>query len=905
MNGSIVADVIFVIVVLVLLYVGFRGQSPGILREFRTKLKGYPDLLVYAALIEDGVMLNKDGALMAGWVYRGNDLDSASSYELESLSERVNAALKRRGSGWMMHADAIRTQARGYASESAFPDRTSALIDQERRAQYEAEGAHYESRYVLIVTYLPPVDQEDKITDLLIEGDKIEENSAERAMRTFTAVLQDIEDNLASHLRLDRLRARPNKEGVMMDDLLGHLTYCVTCEEHPVKLPATPMYLDAMIGGVDFYGGLAPRIGKKNIRCIAITGFPNESYPGMLQGLNRLAMSYRWSNRFIFLDQTEAHKHIESKRKKWFMGRQSMRGYIANQTGQTTGAESENHDALDMSVDAQAALDELSSGYVAYGYYSSVIIIAEEDPGTANLNAREVLKFLFNAGFNVRIEDVNAVEAFMGTHPGNGYANIRKPLVHTRNIADLLPLTAVWCGEAHNPCPFYAPDSPPLLYAATSGATPFRMSLHVGDVGHTLVLGPTGAGKSTLLGLITASQFRYPNSQVFVFDKGYSAYGLVKACGGEHYDIMGEFGSPNFCPLAQIDNVNERAWAAEWLETLIALQGVTLTPGHRKAIYHSLTLLADSESRTMTDLLNGPLQEPTLKAALDRYTLDGPLGMLLDSRTDSLREDIFQVFELEHLMESGANAARNVVPVLLYLFHRIEQRLDGRPTLLILDEAWTFIDNSLFAEKIRDWLKTLRKKNASVIFATQSVSDIMGKPITAALLESCPTKILLPNAEARSQNSSAAYKQMGLSDRQIEILSYAIPKRNYYYMSPLGQRLFDMGLGPTAISFVGASGKEDLAMIRQLERELGGDWPAEWLWRRGLNVAAAYWVGGTEEAADAYAVMEKHRQTWPAEWLQLHGHTREAQRWMAAYQRRTGADEGRIVTELHPASAVR
>jgi type IV secretion system protein VirB4 len=198
----------------------------------------------------------------------------------------------------------------------------------------------------------------------------------------------------------------------------------------------------------------------------------------------------------------------------------------------------------------------------------------------------------------------------------------------------------------------------------------------------------------------------------------------------------------------------------------------------------------------------------------------------------------------------------------------------------------------------------LRKKNASVLFATQSVSDIMGKPITAALLESCMTKILLPNAEARSQNSAAAYKQMGLSDRQIEILSYAIPKRNYYYMSTLGQRLFDLGLGPTALSFVGASGKEDLAAIRQLERELGSDWPAEWLWRRGLNVAAAYWVGGTEEAADAYAVMEQHRQTWPAEWLRIHGHAQQAERWMAAYARRTGTgtgtDDGRV-TQLRSA----
>jgi type IV secretion system protein VirB4 len=902
-NGNIVTNVLFVVVLLALVYFGFRGQSPSVLREFRTKMKGYPDLLVYAAVIDDGVILNKDGSMMAAWSYRGNDLDSASMLELDALSQRVNSALKRRGSGWMMHVDAIRVPARDYASESAFPDRTTALIDQERRAQYEAEGAHFETHYIMCVTYLPPLDNEDKLTNMLIEGDKVEETSAARTMRTFTTTLQDIEDNVGSHLRLTRLRAHPNKDGVMMDDLLSHLSYCVTGEEHPIKLPKTPMYIDALIGGVDFYGGLAPRIGNKHIRCICITGFPHESYPGILQGLNRLAMPYRWSNRFIFLDQQEAHKHIESRRKKWFMGRKSMRGYIADQTGQSTGIESDNRDAADMAEDAQAALDELSGGYVAYGYYTSVIVVADENATNANLYAREVLKLLYSAGFNARIEDVNAVEAFLGTHPGNGYANIRKPLVHTRNVADLLPLTSVWSGSMYNPCPFYPPESPPLLFAATSGATPFRMSLHVGDIGHTLVLGPTGAGKSTLLGLITASHFRYPNAQVFVFDKGYSAYALVKACGGEHYDIMGEYGATNFCPLMHVDDPAERAWAAEWLETLVTLQGTQVTPGHRKAIFHALGLLAESESRTMTDLLNGPLQEPTLKAALDRYTLDGPLGMLLDSQTDSLHEDIFQVFELEHLMESGQNAGRNVVPVLLYLFHRIEQRLDGRPTLLILDEAWTFIDNSLFAEKIRDWLKTLRKKNAAVLFATQSVADIMGKPITAALLESCMTKILLPNAEARSTNSSAAYRQMGLTERQIEILSYAIPKRNYYYMSTMGQRLFDLGLGPTALSFTGASSKEDLAAIRQLERELGSDWPAEWLWRRGLNVAAAYWVGGAEEAADAYAIMEQFRKTWPAEWLRVHGHEKQAERWMAAYTRRTAAEESR--QELRSVSSLR
>lgn len=884
--------VIGLILCLGLLYLGLRGQSPETMREFRTKIRGFSDVLVYAAIIEDGIVLNKDGSMLAGWSYRGNDLDSASALELDALAERVNSALKRRGTGWMMHVDAVRRSATSYRTGISFPDRTSALIDEERREQYEAEGAHFETTFVLVVTYLPPPDQEDKISDFFVEGDKISENSAQRAMRNFKAGLQDVEDTLAYNLRFRRLHRRPDRDRLgqefYFDDLLAHLSYCCTSEDHPVRLPRIPMYLDALIGGVDFYGGLKPRIGAKHVRTIGITGFPNESYPGILEGLNRLAMPYRWSNRFIFLDPFESRKQLETRRKKWFTGRKSMKGMMSEQAGQ--GPASVNNEADRMAGDAQAAIDDQAADVVRFGYYTSVIIVSDADSSVADERAREVLKLLFNIGFNARIEDVNAVEAFLGSHPGNGYANVRKPLVHTRNIADFIPLTTIWSGFEENPCPFYPPHSPPLMYTATSGATPFRVNLHVGDVGHTLILGPTGAGKSTLLGLITASQFRYPDAQVFVFDKGYSAYPLAKACGGEHYDIMGEMGSPQFCPLSRIDEPGERAWAAEWLETLVSLQGVKLNPSHRRAIYHALTLLAESPSRTMTDLLHGPLQEPTLRAALDRYTLDGPLGYLIDSQKDSLGDDMFQVFELEHLMESGTNSGRNVVPVLLYLFHRIEQRLDGRPTLLILDEAWTFLDNSLFAEKIRDWLKTLRKKNACVVFATQSVSDVLDKPVTSAILESCLTKIFLPNPEARSQNSSIAYRKIGLSDRQIEILSYATPKRQYYYTSPHGQRLFDLGLGPVALSFVGASGKEDLNVIRRLEATFGSDWPAEWLWLRNLRVAAAHWVGGEADRTTAFQLMENNRQTWPAEWLHYKEEPELADAWMAWYERRVESE---------------
>ncbi len=872
-----------------LLFLGLRGQSLTTVREFRTKLKGYSDVLVYAALVDDGIVLNKDGALLAGWEYRGNDLDSVSAAELDALSQRVNAALRRRGTGWMMHVDAIRYPVSQYAEAGHFGDRTTALIDQERRLQSQAEGVHFDTRYVLVLTYLPPSDREDKLTDFLVEGDKsVGDNSSDRALLTFTKTLREVEDNLASSLRLRRLRSHTERDAdgreYVVDDLLAHLNLCVTDCDHKLRRPAVPFYLDALLGGVDFFGGLKPRIGSRHLRTIAITGFPNESYPGILEALNRLAMPYRWSNRFVFMDAVEARKRLETYRKKWFAGRQSVRSLIG-----APGANSvpSNNEAVRMAIDAQGAIDDLASDAVRFGYYTSTIVVSDADPNVADERAREVLKLLFNLGFNARIEDVNAVEAFLGTHPGNGYSNLRKPLVHTKNVADFLPLSAVWAGLERNPCPFYPPNSAPLAYTSTSGATPFRLNLHVGDVGHTLVLGPTGAGKSTLLCFLAASQFRYPNAQVFFFDKGYSAYPLVRASGGRHYDIMGALDSLTFCPLQHVDDEAERAWANEWLETLVELQGIRVTPGHRRAIHHALELLAESESRTLTDLLSGPLQHEELRSALSHYTLDGPLGSLLDSRVDYMRDDAFQVFELEHLMD-GSNAARNVAPVLLYLFHRLEQRLDGRPTLIVLDEAWTLIDNPLFAEKIRDWLKTLRKKNAAVIFATQSVGDVLDKPITAAILESCPTKIFLPNPEARGETAQAAYKKIGLTDRQTQILAAAVPKRQYYYTSPLGQRLFDLGLGPIAISFLGASGKEDLGAVRALAETYGpSDWAAEWLWQRNLKVAAAHWLD-EKNPQRAYDLMARHRNTWPAEWLRLNGRDAEADRWLERHELVTG-----------------
>ena len=196
-----------------------------------------------------------------------------------------------------------------------------------------------------------------------------------------------------------------------------------------------------------------------------------------------------------------------------------------------------NRDALLMREDAETAKTEVQSGYVGAGYLSSTIIIMDEDVNGLQDKARELRRLIQTQGFGCRIESMNALEAWLGSLPGNGYANIRRPLITTLNLADLLPLQSVWTGTPTCPCPLYPPDSPPLAVFLTDGSTPFWFNLHDGDLAHTVIFGPTGSGKSTLLATIAAQFLRYAHRRIFAFDKGNSLLPLCEATGGDHYEI--------------------------------------------------------------------------------------------------------------------------------------------------------------------------------------------------------------------------------------------------------------------------------------------------------------------------------------------------------------------------------
>ncbi|MGL4209456.1 MAG: conjugal transfer protein TrbE, partial [Candidatus Adiutrix sp.] len=525
-------------------------------------------------------------------------------------------------------------------------------------------------------------------------------------------------------------------------------------------------------------------------------------------------------------DQLEAIKEIENFRKGWAQQMFSLKDkYFDNPNAKV------NRDAALMNEDAEQAKAEAQGGLLSFGYLTSTVILMHEDREFLLKLVQYVQREISLVhGFGARFETYNAVEAWLGSLPGNWFANVRRPLMSTINLAHILPLASIWPGSATCPCPFYPTNSPPLMICTTDGSTPFRFNLHCGDLGHTMIMGPTGAGKSTLLALICAQFIRYEGGRVFAFDKGMSMFPLVMGVGGSHYDIGGDESTLAFAPLSRIDeSESELAWGCEWVEKLFEVQNMKLEPNDVKLINDAMNKLVNQpESMRNLSVFKALLQDQRLKDGLNRYTGTGIMGRFLDSNVDSLGFSNFMVFEIEELMNMGE---KSMIPVLLYLFHRIQKSLDGKPTILVLDEAWLMLGNPVFREQIREWLKVLRKANCAVILATQSLSDAARSEIIDVLAESCPTKIFLPNFEADTETQREQYKALGLNSKQIEIISRATPKRDYYVVARgAGRRLMQLALGPKTLAFVGSSGKEDIREIKELMKLHGQtEWQKHWL----------------------------------------------------------------------------
>jgi type IV secretion system protein VirB4 len=573
------------------------------LREHARRASRLSDFLPWAALVAPGIVLNKDGSFMRVARFRGPDLDSAAQAELMATSARLNSALKRLGTGWAIYVEAQRKASPGYPVSSGFADPVSALIDEERRAQFEGGDTsqpNFTSTFYLSLQWLPPADDTSRASSMLFEG-------GAEGIASAADHLDDFERDTA---RVLDMIAGVMPEAVWLSDseTLTYLHSTISTNDQLILVPDTPMHLDALLADELLVGGLTPKLGDQHLRCLSITGFPAWTVPGMLDELNRLGFAYRWTTRAICMDKVTAQRTLNRIRRLWFSKRKSLAAIIKEVLTNEASVLVDT-DAANKSDDADAALQELGADIAGFAYATTTIVVLGDTPRDADLRLQSVEKIVRGRDFACIPEGLNALEAWLGSLPGNPYANVRQPPISTLNLAHVMPVSAVWAGpdeDAHF-------KAPPLFHARTEGATPFRFSLHVGDVGHTFVVGPTGSGKSVLLAFMALQFRRYEGAQIFAFDHGGSIRAATLGIGGEWHDLGGVLGGGDakpvsLQPLSRIDELDERAWAADWLGAILTREGFALTPEVKDHLWTALGSLADApvQQRTLTGLAAHP-----------------------------------------------------------------------------------------------------------------------------------------------------------------------------------------------------------------------------------------------------------------------------------------------------------
>jgi type IV secretion system protein VirB4 len=485
---------------------------------------------------------------------------------------------------------------------------------------------------------------------------------------------------------------------------------------------------------------------------VSVKEYGPQTATGMLDSFLKLPFEFIMSQSFAFTNRQTSIENMRRQQNRMINAQEVAISQIA-----------EINDALDITM----------SGHAGFGTHHLTIMALSENLKELDKNLSLCIAELVNVGINATREKINLEPAFWAQLPCNYEFIARKAEVNTLNLASFASL--------HN-YPVGSIDDnhwgPAVTVFDTASGTPYFFNFHLRDVGHTTIIGPTGAGKTVLMNFLVCQAQKF-NCRTFMFDKDRGCDIFIRALGGVYNQIeVGEYSG--FNPLQLADTGENRAFLCEWLKVMLTTHNEPFTSEDMERVNEAVSgnfklKKEDRMLRNIAPFLG--LEIPgSIGARFRQWHSDGPYSKLFDNETDNIDFDISTVFGFE--MGDILATKDTLAPTLLYLFHRINLSLDGTPTMIILDEAWALIDNPIFSKKIKDWLKTLRKLNAMVVFATQSVEDASKSTINDTLLQQTATQIFLPNAKATDEYRKAFL----LSKREFQLIKETDPGSRFFLL---------------------------------------------------------------------------------------------------------------------------
>ena len=814
------------------------------LQKFKEPLNQLKYVLPWSFIISPGVCFLKNGALMATYQVEYPDLESSSAPEIASMASLFNRSTMAlaQTEGWALFFDVRRYKTKDYPA-GEFSNLAGWLIDQKRAENYHRFGEHFTTDHYITFVYQLPSDIDSKASGFFFKKGKDKKNRNQNGKNGFkkTNNLPQIQKEVENFLDecekvMGTLAVKLWIHRLDDSELFSYIKSSVSLNRQNLIYPKdTFFFLDNYLCDMDVHNSQPLKIGEYYVPVMGIMDFPNKTYPAIFDELNRTMTEFRWTTRFIPLSKERSTKEAEKYQNRFYSARKSGMT-LFTEMAMNVEIDKENKGALEMESQAADIQADIAMGDYVLGYYTSNLMVWDKKLEGAKLKARKLQQVVRSCGFSVKEETFNNSQAWLGMMPGNVYANIRRPLISTKNFSNIIPLSSAWQGLLQNDFTLETcGSSVPLCTCSTSYGTPFFLNLNVRDVGHTFVFGPTGAGKSTLLALLMASATKYRDANIVCIDKQLSSRAFMVGGGGIYVEPGKD--AVAFQPLSELKGPDEGTeaeyteslmWCQQFIEGLLSQQNIETTPEMSKVISETLRLISLKEKsrRTLTTFQQyATYADPengtnTIRIGLDPYCTGGQFGSIFDADETNMPLSKLVTIEMGSLMRLSEKA---VAPALMYIFRYLE-KLWNVPTgqkqpltFLFLDEAWLYLQHPIFAGFLQEWLRTLRKKKVFCIFATQEVAAAAKSSLSDTIAQQCLTKIYLADESATSPGLMESYRYFGLTDSEILALSNATMKRDYYFKNPNGCRMFTLDLDAFQLALI----SPDHEMLDKIEAQKG------------------------------------------------------------------------------------
>lgn len=760
--------------------------------------------LPYARHVNDTVVGLDSGALMMMFQVAGASFETADASDLNDWHARLNQTWRNvaddRLAVWhhIVRREVTTVASAGYRSAFAA----------DLAGAYEARisGRRLWVNELFVTLVLHPGREGAERAAALLRRLRQARRDDHEVLADQVRRIEDAGRDLAQHLAryTPRLLGLVERDGLWFSEPLEVIQLVLTGRRAPTPLVrghlGSAAYTVRAIFGRETLE-LRDVAGERYGGILAVKEYPASTRPGLWNALLKAPFGFVMSQSFAFLSKASARAVMERKQNQMVSARDRARSQI---------------------VGLSDALDDLVSNRFVMGEHQASVLVHGDSPGALADHLSKARAMLAESGLVVAREDLGLEGAFWAQFPGVFSRRTRPAAITSRNFAALAPLHAHPVGQALG-----NHWGPAVALLRTTAGSPFHFNFHVGDLGHTFICGPSGSGKTVVQNFMLAQLERFGAQQLFI-DKDRGAELFVRASGGTYLSLRN--GEPTgFAPFKALDpSPANRAFLVRLVRTLVARPDETLTVGQARAIDEGVAALEvlPRERRSIAALrsLLGQGDAGGVGARLERWQSGSPLGWVLDNEDDVLSLAArFAGFDITQILDHDEVRT----PAMLYLFHRMMQRVDGRRLVLDIDEFWKVLGDPAFADLVRDGLKTWRKQNALMVFGTQSPADVLRSPIAHAVLEQCATHIFLPNAHGQARDYVDGF---GLTREEFRLVREELTPESHRFLVKQGHDSVVVELDLTGMDDMLAilSGRaETVALLDRIRAEVGDDY-ADW-----------------------------------------------------------------------------